>query len=357
MNCFAAITLLALAFQSDSTSSIDRIVAGIETRQSHYRNLTFAYDVRVSGQPPLLASNLMGPARNPTEAMSCKFWILDSKDASKLWRLWRRYVKSESGQLKLDQFVSWNGRVSRVYVSDRAIDEGRWGQGYISPVFEPADFQCNTFDNFLFLDLSGLNQSIFDANHLDLLSDRRFRVVGESTGLDGVRVLQLEGKLDSLGVEYSVNVTDTPDFMVLQWKAVSQSEGRELLSYEVSALGHIDGLAYPAEGKFSQAKVGKLPAFTYNFKVTSAEVAEEADRNEWDIDWPAGTIVNDAVSNNNLSIPHDVKELSKALLEKRRNLSESELGVKTAWNWGFLVANSIAVIFLMAIYWWRRRTA
>jgi hypothetical protein len=294
----AAICLLALAPTARAAEDVDAIIAGIAARHSQYRNLKFTYNVRVNGAPPKLAPELLSVTRYEPPAAIHQLRILKSNESEVVWRHWRRYLDHDKPEQRIDRFASWNGEVARVFVRRAPWDVWGSNQAVVRGQFSPWDFDCNLFDNFLFLDLTGLNQSVFDARELDLLSPRNFKVTTTEDDPVHGKVMRLRGYLPLSRIWYEIVVTDAPDFMVVRWDATDGADGRVVTTYQTTAVGHIDGLAYPRAGRYTQPKLSEHAlAYDYAFDVTDVERVPKEARQEWDIPWPTGTVVSDQVNN------------------------------------------------------------
>lgn len=296
VSCWLAAAILGFAAED-----VDRIVAGIAARQTGYHDLQFTYNVRVKGSPPLLEQGLTEDRNAPAEA-TYHFWILRSDKPDILWRNWRRYLYYGTPQQSVDQFASWNGEVSRTFIGSRTAFAGAWNRAVVRRLYDPQAFQCNVFDDFLFLDLTGLNQSIFDARHLDLITPRKLKVTTTEDDPVHGKVTCIRGYVATARIWYETRVTDAPDFMVVSWTATTAADGRVVTSYQTTDVGHLGSLAYPRAGKFSQSKLGALSAYEYEFDVVDAQSIDQKSRQEWDAPWPARTVVSDLIKNQVLRI-------------------------------------------------------
>ena len=126
----------------------------------------------------------------------------------------------------------------------------------------------------------------------------RMHVMERSNTGHGDVVTILGASTPEFGMEYLVQMTTEPDYMVLHWEARYAHRNNELVGrYSVTEIGEFKGIRYPSKGSYRQLPVRELPEINYNFAVTGCKALLEEDRREWFPNWPAATVVQDQVRN------------------------------------------------------------
>lgn len=199
----------------------------------------------------------------------------------------------------MHQFVSFDGEQSR------SLKKGN--VGYVVP-WEAWEFSENLFDRFLFLTINGQASIDLATDDVRSLNLNRYHVIGRRKS-DGREIVTLIGSSSpEFGVEYLVEMTGEPDFMILRWEArYARRENELILSYVVTETGQIGELSYPAKGHYRQAPVRELDDIRYSFEVIAAEPQEEEIREEWHPAWPDGTVVRDQTNHTDVVTPQPVE--------------------------------------------------
>ncbi len=276
------------------------LVTGIEQRHAAYRHLKFTYDATIeikpspeSQFPGALADIRPGELHTrdtltilpPTEGQS-----------NRPWRLWTQRVSAEKSAWRMHQFASFDGEQSRIFKHEKT--------GLVAPWEAWDTFSENQFDRFLFLSINGqasVDPAADDVRNLHL---DRYHVIGRRKSDDREIVTLLGSSSPEFGVEYLVEMTDKPDFMILRWEARYARRKNELLvSYVVTEIGRVEKLSYPAKGHFRQVPVRELKDIKYSFEVIAAESQGEDVRQEWHPVWPKGTSVRDQVNDTSFVAP------------------------------------------------------
>ncbi len=340
----------------------EMLQAGIEARLAACRELEFEYAVteEISRAPDANAEArdaFGGPLTEGVQKTKNVFKILSAEPGkSRPWRFWQRNIDSREGKWVCERFVVFNGAQSRRFLREERVAEGKWNNAFVTS-FEMSDcFQSDVFESFLCLGLRGPD-SVF-MHGMDLPADHAYAIEEKTEGKTPA-IWKLSATLPAADVKYVVEVSGAPEFLVRSFNV--EYKRKPQMSFEVTQVKTFDGVPYPAAGKFRQWPLGYLNGQKYEFEVTSAARLTEKDRAEWLPIWPPGTIVVDAIQNKNITIDREVKEVTQALLERRRKeLAESTvshgrpLHVKL-----LLVANAVAVAALLIMYFskWQRRRA
>jgi hypothetical protein len=311
----AVITCLVLAAATSSDVSALALAAGVEQRIDHCQNLKFEYLVTADGQrspetPDGVTPGLLIAGEHVESKDVFKILAPDRVDLSVPLRCWQRYVRQGDAWL-LDRFVGFDGRQSRLFVRKKT-GEGRWHQANIVPFEDAHEYEPNVFDAVLLSDLNGIAQSLDPTHSVSHAADNHFRIVGRKE-FQGRDIYSLEGQNERFGMRHRIDVTASPDFVIVR-REVTSKDGRPHLLVEVTELREFDGLAYPAAGIFHQWAAGQLPELVYRFTVVEIERLSEAARQDWFPEWPPGTAVGDQVNNRNFSIPHDPRALEESRL-------------------------------------------
>lgn len=198
----------------------------------------------------------------------------------------------ESGTITLLRFAAFDGEQSRQYRN------GTVGQVLSGELWNW--FHDNWFQELLFLGINGvssINPMGEDLRNIHLnrmhVTERR-----ESGGMEVVTVLGSSSA--ELGMEYRVEMTTEPDYMILLWEARNARRNNRLVGrYAVTEIGELEGLKYPAKGSYRQLSLRELPDITYEFEVTACERLDEEHREGWFPPWPPGILVHDQVLGRN----------------------------------------------------------
>jgi hypothetical protein len=156
-------------------------------------------------------------------------------------------------------------------------------------------------------------------------------------------------------MDYEAHVTGAPDYLLVLRK-VRWSDNRmnqPLISLEVTSIGTIGSIAYPAAGRYQQAAYGQVAAREYEFNVIGVEVLTEEDRKNWFPEWPGGTLVRDQINRTSTTVPFSTAQMSELELERLKDSSMTG-GVKLKRL--ALVVFNVALLATIGWILWKRRT-
>ena len=274
--------LLVALVASDAEISVDSLRAGLHQRQVTFPGLELVYKVR----------RKVGSHEEERSVDVFRIMPPLGPNDTSHWRCWERHVPERDGTKNLVELVAFNGSESRTY-NRRAPGQGKWSTSGIVPFEEPDRYQYNFVDSLLYWDLNGIPTYMDPTGNVSRAIDNRFEIAGIEKQA-GVDAYLLKG--EHRGVLKKVHVQGPPDFLILRYQATEKATGEDYFLVEVTALGSIGDIRYPASGTFKQRAVKLLPEVSYEFVVSEALLLSDDRRASWFPEWPPGSIFNDAVS-------------------------------------------------------------
>jgi len=295
----------------DVSVTVSDIARNVERRFDKYTDLEFIYRVttEASASPDAPRGTTSPLITDGVLKTNDVFRILGRElsqqaDSKRPKRCWIRRMQDAEGNTILHRFVSFDGTVTRQLRRD-----ARTGTPVGQVLSSELPHACNenVFDQFLFLCLNGTSRSI-DAN--DVMREfnlSQYQIV-DTKHVDGRTKFNLRAQGLANGnsafdkIEYNVEVTGEPEFMVLRWEAKDTKDNRRLALYEVKETKTFESLPYPAAGSYRQWPVGSLPKHAYDFRVVRVKRISDKAKKNWAPAWPSGTIVQDNVGGKNLRV-------------------------------------------------------
>ena len=313
-----AATTAGQASDPNELPTLDSVHAALREHQSKFQGMRFAYKaIRSVGTYEELdkAGRIL---KEPSETAVSTFETEDSlrllsaedKDDYRIWRQWKQKGSDE----ELTRFAVYDGKLS-TFVRQLPWPNGkrRWNEGHIMPHDDTDEFNDNIFDSFLHLNVCGMPMlTPGDVTHPFRWETNPYKwEITESTSRTfGIPVLRLEGNLDGSPYRFLVEVTRPPSSLVLSSVTQEKDSGNSIESYLVTKIDELEGVKYPAAGRYTRHASGASRFVDYQFSVSSAGKLGPTARSNWMPDFPSGTAVQNHITGEVEAIPHDKEDQS-----------------------------------------------
>ena len=285
----------------------------ITKQWQRYYGLTFDLQVKVSREyGPDVDSSMRRTCRAfPAEAVEYvdQFSVLPPQEnCDRPRRFWKRYTVDSDGNDVLISAVSFDGAASRKY--SRAVGKKYHGGAVVG--FEdmsPIDDTPNYFEESLFLRLNLINDRMPVAPEMPTFNLARMHLTATHQ-----REQWMEGQFTSVRqdpagpISYRVNVANEPYNRVVGYEvSLDSSAGNKCLGLlDLHNAGVFEGTWYPSAGVFKQTGYSMLDEVDYRFRVVNVSRLPADAAENWWIEWPLGTHVNDQLEKKNFIVGAEI---------------------------------------------------
>lgn len=266
------------------------------------------------------------------------------------WRRWQRF--DSSGEYAA--FYVFDGMQTWTYTRREPDDPKDYNTASLLPFEQSNLFDINIFDRFLCTDLKGIVEYRDPTGEVSPQIKIQWDTPREVQHV-GFAAYSLAGYNPSLRVEHSLGVLQPPRSCIVTRVISLRGDTTPQSEWRVLEMKEHQGFLYPSRGTFHQAPTDYQQEIYYTFEVTDIRSIGESARENWTLDWPPGTVVNDQVQNRNETIPFAEGQLEK-IAKRRSDFRERGQPRPGGLPW-LLIFNVVGVVLVLCIWWVRRRTS
>ena len=295
---------------SNEFSTPETIDAALREHQSKFQGMRFEYKATQSvgtyGETDGAGNILKEPSRTAVSTIdtedSLKLLSAEDEDDCRIWRQWMQ----KGGNDELTRFTVYDGKLS-TFVRRPPERERGWNDGAIMPCGDTDEFNDNIFDSFLHLNAYGSMPMLTPGIAANPYS---WEITESNSRILGVPVLRLVGNHDGSPYRIIVEVTHPPSSLVLSSTTKEKDSGNSIESYLVTKIDELEGVKYPAAGRYTRSASGVSRFVDYQFSVLSAGTLGPSARANWMPLFPPRTAVQNYITGDLEVIPGDDEDQS-----------------------------------------------